>query len=298
MREHIRRFDTWLFERGSPLPLSLMRVGFGIMTAWICGTFLMRADQWLGPESWLGPTPPHSLFFQYNGDCRALAVLTLLCGVFLALGLATRATSWASWIGLTLLQSRLEPVLCGGDVVLQFMLFFVALGRSGEALSLDRYFWGRRGPLSSIPLWPQKLAAYHVSLIYGCAALHKLVDPCWRDGTALFYGLQYEDFLNFPLPGFARSPEVTALLTYFTVALEIALGLLPWIRSNSARRTILMLGMGLHLGIGYSMFIPYFSPVMILTYLSWLRADELVQLKENLVGRFTSILNFRRPVHA
>ena len=82
-------------------------------------------------------------------------------------------------------------------------------------------------------------------------------------------------------------------LTWSTLAVELALGTLIWIRE--LRYWVLLAGVGLHLGIELSMNIPMFEWIMIITMLCMVdpkdMKDALTLAKE---GRlFSSILSWR-----
>src|SRR5262249_42747844 len=70
--------------------------------------------------------------------------LFILVAVLFTLGVATRVTSVLAWFaGLSVIHRGL-PSSFGMDAMLALVLFYLMLGPSGSALSLDRLFWRYR----------------------------------------------------------------------------------------------------------------------------------------------------------
>ena len=73
---------------------------------------------------------------------------------------------------------------------------------------------------------------------------------------------------------FVFDPQTAMVLSFLTVVLELGLPFALWFRKT--RPMALILGIGLHLGILFSMNIINFSVAMIATYLLFLDPETLV----------------------
>jgi hypothetical protein len=150
------------------------------------------------------------------------------------------------------------------------------LAPSGAALSVDRWlaarprFW--EFPRRS--LWPLRLIQVQVSLLYFFAVWAKLRGETWNDGTAVSYAFRIEDIERFPVPGFVTDSLVLVnLLTYGTLAVELALAILVW--NGKLRPWVLLLGVGLHLGIDYAVRVGFFSYAALVAYIAFLPPETV-----------------------
>jgi hypothetical protein len=144
---------------------------------------------------------------------------------------------------------------------------------------VDNLIW-KRSP-SPVSLWPQKLMQVQIALVYLSTVIFKLLDPCWTRGYAVYFSLHYiSDLKNFWIPELLRNPPFTNFLTYSTLLTEIALGILPFFKKY--RVPVLLAGIGLHLGISYSMFIPLFGPTCVAAYLAFFSGEEITGFLEGM----------------
>jgi hypothetical protein len=114
-----------------------------------------------------------------------------------------------------------------------------------------------------------------VSLVYAVTVLLKMRGQTWPNGTALYYTGRLEEFQRFPLPFVQDSLLLINLLTYWTLATEVALAFLIWI--PVLRPLVLLSGILLHAGIEYSMNVPLFGLTMVATYLLFIDVEPLIQ---------------------
>ena len=166
------------------------------------------------PDTLFAPLPIlRALTFPFGGGFRPGAALldtifwiTLAAGVLAVIGLKTRPSLFVFAFGNAFLQAFLFSF---GDfhhpqALMILALFILALGPSGEVLSLDDFFrrqsvesleggpglpaWERFGIFAS---WPLLLVQWLYALIYMSAAINKLVKggPGWLNGYTLQYYL-------------------------------------------------------------------------------------------------------------
>jgi predicted DCC family thiol-disulfide oxidoreductase YuxK len=132
--------------------------------------------------------------------------------------------------------------------------------------------------------WAWRLAQVQVSICYLTTFLLKMPGTLWPNGTAIYYPISTPEFRRFPLP-FVDAQHIWLInvLTYGTLAIELALGTLVWV--PRLRLYVLAAGVLLHLGIEYSLNIPLFGWLMVTSYLSFIKQSDLNWLTERLPPR-------------
>ena len=150
----------------------------------------------------------------------AAAGLAHLC---LLVGLRTWLAQLASWLLLLSLHGRNPLVLYGADDLLRMLLFWSLFVPLGEAFSVDSTLpdsTARRRHQPHLSVGGVALLL-QVAMVYWTTAALK-TSPEWRrDGTAIFYALANEQFVD-RLGVWLRSapPSVLHGLTFGTLALE------------------------------------------------------------------------------
>jgi hypothetical protein len=204
-------------------------------------------------------------------------VLICLSALFTALGLWTRVSSIILAVGLVSLQHRNAAILAGYDTVMRINCMYLALAPCGAACSLDRLFrlWKGRVPAQpvSVSMWPQRLIAYNLALLYLTTTWLKWGGGMWQDGTATYYPARLAEFYKFPVPDWVNGFPMVTITTYGTLVTEFALGTLVFFRPM--RKTILILGILMHLHIELSMNVPLFSYLMVSTYITFYDGEEV-----------------------
>jgi hypothetical protein len=208
-----------------------------------------------------------------------LWVATLVGAVGVTVGLGTRAATVLLFVGVMSFGRRDPHVLNAGDQLLRMMAFYLIFSPAGDALSLDR--WRRaRNTFWEFPLrapWVLRLMQIQLSVIYLATVWAKSGGERWRDGTAVSYVLRIGDYLRFPTPRFlADSVVLSELLTYGTLLVELALGVLVW--NRTLRPWVLALGVSLHLAIAYSIMVGFFTLLMLTMYLTFLPPEAASRL--------------------
>jgi hypothetical protein len=203
----------------------------------------------------------------------ALLVMLMVAAVALSVGFHARVAAVLVLVGVMSFERRNPLVFNAGDGLIRIIAFYVALAPAGASLSVDRWrrerehFWEfpARAP------WALRLMQIQLSVIYLSSVWEKLHGFTWRGGTAVAYALQLEDLHRFPLPAFAHTwAPAVALLTWGTLALELALGVLVWTRW---RLPVLAAGAVMHIGFAYALRVGFFSGAVLTLYLAFLPAD-------------------------
>jgi uncharacterized membrane protein YphA (DoxX/SURF4 family) len=204
----------------------------------------------------------------------ALFVTLLVASLCLLVGYHTRLASVLVFVGVLSFEHRAPSIWNSGDGLLRIATFFLMLAPAGASLSVDRWrrardrFWEfpARAP------WALRLVQIQVSAVYLSAVWFKLHGPDWLHGTAVSYAARMADYNRFPLPAvLSHSPFFSAAMTYWTMAVELMLGILLW--NRRARPFVLALGLALHLVLGLSMTLAFFSETMLACYLAFVSPE-------------------------
>lgn len=281
-----RPAETWerfWFRDVETSTLALFRIAFAlVVVAWTI-SLAPALYSFYGDDGIL-PSHPDGLLgswglLQLDSGPAAVTIvyLLLLVGALcLAFGFKTRLAAVVVFVCLVSFARRDPWVLNSGDLLIIVLSFYLMLAPSGAALSVDRWlaarprFW--EFPLRS--LWPLRLIQVQVSVLYFFAVWAKLRGETWNDGTAVSYAWRIEDLERFPIPDLVTdSLLLVNLLTYGTLAVELALAILVW--NGKLRPWVLLLGVGLHLGIDYAVRVGFFSYAALVAYIAFLPPETV-----------------------
>lgn len=214
--------------------------------------------------------------FRSNGMIIIVFSSLLSAAIALTLGWHARVAAVVVFVGVCAFETRNPLVFNAGDGLVRLLAFYVMLSPSGVALSLDRLrkardrFW--EFPLRAP--WVIRLVQIQLSVIYLSTVWAKLRGVTWNDGTAIHYALQIGDLGRFPVPSFiVDSPIVVNLLTWGTLAVELALGILVW--NRRLRPWVLWIGVVMHLLIDYSILVGFFSFAILVAYIAFVPAETM-----------------------
>jgi vitamin K-dependent gamma-carboxylase-like protein len=278
--------DEWnhfWFEPVSTSTFALFRVAFGALV------FLWTVS--LSPSllaffSKNGILPEHPTFGTgtwgmldvFESDAAVVVVYFALLGasVFLTFGFKTRLAAFIVFVCLVSLMRRNPWILNSGDLFVRVLSFYMLFMPAAAAISVDRWLRARRNfwEFPAKPVWPLRLVQIQVSILYLSAVWDKVRGTTWNDGTAVSYALRLEDLERFPVPGFITdSLLVSNVLTFGTLAVELALGILVW--NRKLRPWVLLAGVSLHLGIDYAVRVGFFSYVVLVAYIAFLPPETV-----------------------
>jgi hypothetical protein len=296
-----RLMRAWTEFWFKPIPtstLALARIAYGILVfAWavslapdlsafftdggLDGSQMIKA-----PGVWglLGIVPG-------GGAVLALYAALLLAALALAAGWCTRLAAAVVFVALLSFERRNPWVFNGGDGLLRIIAFYLMLSPAGAALSVDRR---RRHPDASFwafparAPWALRLMQIQLSVVYLAGVWDKVQGMAWNQGTAVSYALRVSDLNGLPVPAFlSHSPVVVNLLTYGTLATELALGILIW--NRRARPVVMLAGVALHLSIGWAIRVGFFGLGMFVLYIAFLDPDwaaaKSLAVRDRVAGR-------------
>ena len=197
--------------------------------------------------------------------------MLMVASACLTIGYRTRIASVVVFVALVSFEHRAPSIWNSGDGLLRILCFFLMLAPAGASLSVDRWrtakdrFWEfpARAP------WALRLVQIQISAVYLSSAWFKFHGTAWLHGTAVSFAVRVEDLQRFALPGaLSHSLLFSSVMTYWTLAIELMIGVLVW--NRAARRWVLLLGAGLHVLVGLNLRLGFFSETMLAAYLVFL----------------------------
>ncbi|MET9520505.1 HTTM domain-containing protein [Streptomyces sp. NPDC002994] len=262
----------------------------------------LKSRGWDGAFSWwysLLVTDSALVFWAWY----ALAVVV---SALLMLGWRTRATAVLFWFLVVAFYIRGSMANSGWALLSLLFANYLVFVASGRYWSLDArrrarkaqgtpsatskfVFWGaeteelRRRLVTVLHNGGMAMIALQVMVIYGSAAMYKIQGESWRNGTALYYSMMYDDFSTFPeLSAWIVSHGTfAALMAYITVFSQMLFPALVF--NRRLKYCILVIMLATHVGVGVLMALPMFSAITIvgdLVFLPttfWLAATRLVR---------------------
>jgi hypothetical protein len=273
-------WQRFWFEPEETSTLALVRVAFAALILVWAITLTHDASPFFS-DSGILPEPGYDgrpsavwsvLDIADSGPAVALVVACLCtASLFLAVGLYTRLAAVIVFVCLVSVERRNPFVFNSGDGLVKVIAFYMILAPAGAALSLDRWRHAR-DEFWDFPLrapWALRLMQIQLSVLYLATVWTKLSGKAWNDGTAISYAARLEDLGRFELPrSIATSELVVNLMTYGTLAIEAAIGILVW--NRTLRPWVLGLGVLFHLSIDLTMRVGFFSYAIFVLYLAFL----------------------------
>jgi len=274
----LRGWEHFWFQE-IPLDVyALLRMAFGavglislsglmpVSAFWVPGSLIPLPDGGLGVQAFL---------FEHGfGQVAGVGLFLFLGACFTCMLIGFRS-QWAvvgAFLG-TLAQSFWNSLpLAGGNEVLSVLLFYLIWADTSGSPSLDAWL-ARRRANGDVPdpatesIWPLRLIRMQVAYIYLNTGLWKLLGDAWRDGSTIHYVLGLNGFQRFPIDVPQALQWILTLGTYLTLAWEIGFAvmvLLPWTRTLA-----IVMGIGVHLGLWFTLELGPFSPIMLASYIAF-----------------------------
>ena len=209
--------------------------------------------------------------------CMAATALAL---VMLLTGIAARLAAFWALVWQLSYSARAPLATTGWDLVLQTFSLLILVSPLGQCWTLPALL--RRGAQvrpALVSAHGLVLMRLQVLVIYWQAVLARLVKPdpnFWSNGDFMSYFL-LSHHARWPGPWVLEFGTLLAFVTYATQVAEAAIPVLLWVRKT--RRWGALLGFSLHAGISVvARDIELFSLSMMMTYLAFLRAEDLNDL--------------------
>lgn len=280
---------------------ALWRVGFALVALlnlvdlWPHRASFLSENGIVDRETFMGPPfdPLRWSVFEWVGSEGSVTVVFFIVAaalVCLGIGWWPRvmiAIVFAWQISYTY---RAVPVIHGWDILLRIQAFLLLFSPLGPSLSA----WWKRGHRGEIvgramgamvaeaPRYGLLLVQWQVAVVYWQTAWVKVADISWRNGEFLSY-FMISIYSRFQSPAWADRVMLSSILTYATLAIELAIPLLLWNRKT--RWLGFLLGAGLHLSILAVAKVWLFSLTVMVPYLAFLDGRDLDQVSAWWRGR-------------
>lgn len=272
-------WERFWFRPEATSTLAVLRVVFGLVAlGWTValapdlGAFFGRGGLVSGGPGAAGVWGVLAVFHS-DLAVQVLFAFVLVACIALTVGYHSRLAALLVFVGILSFERRDPFVFNTGDGLIRLIAFYLMLAPAGVALSVDRWR-SARDRFWEFPLrapWALRLMQIQLSIVYISGLWIKLQGTTWNNGTAVSYAMRISDLTRLPLPAFLTHSALMAnLMTYGTLAVEFSVPILVW--NRRLRPWVLLVGVGLHLGIEYSVRVGFFSLAILTLYLSFLDA--------------------------
>jgi predicted DCC family thiol-disulfide oxidoreductase YuxK len=195
---------------------------------------------------------------------------------------------WIVLIGHISYAYRAPAIAYGVDKIIACLLLILCVAPIGRAISLDRVRAVRAAKLKNLAAAPPpyasawagaciRLMQIQMAALFFYSAVGKLRGDDWWDGDAIWIVFTTGDHYNrLVLDLLASHYWLVNLATYGTILIEIAFPFLIW--QQRTRPYFLVLAIALHLQFAVLMGLFYFSFVMVMGHMSFVRQEWLARL--------------------
>ena len=285
-----KRWHAFWFTPADPIIVSTMRWFVGgmlVYTLLVWGVdleaFFSRTSGWQAEEltrriqegSWaqsLWWLIPEAYLWPFHLSC--LFVVSLFW-----IGLATSITKWLALAIIISYSNRVPLANYGLDQINAVLTFYLCLSPCGERLSVDSLLRPRL-PWRGFRIQPAmatglavRMIQVHFCIVYVWAGLSKLQGVSWWTGEAVWRAAANFEYQQFSLTWLAYVPWFVQIVSVTTWAWELAFPFLIW--NRRLRLPMLLIGVGMHLGIGLFMGMWTFGLIMCFGYLAFVPAPVL-----------------------
>jgi predicted DCC family thiol-disulfide oxidoreductase YuxK len=296
-----RVWSQFWFQSSPTTPIELARIGIGaaLLLNYARATpFLF--DFW-GDTGWAplavvleNTVDPwrQSAFFYFTAPWQLVAfhALFLLCCAALMVGWRTSWVKWVVLVGQISYDHRNPTLPYGVDMILGSLLVIMCVAPIGRAISLDRVRAVRAAKLekldATLPQYTSpwagactRLMQIQMAVLFFYSAIAKLRGYEWWSGDAIWVVFINGQYYNRPILDLLASQYwLSSIATYATIVIEMAYPFLIWQRRT--RPYLLAAAIFLHVQFAVLMGLFYFSFVMVMGHMSFVRPEWLARLGE------------------
>jgi predicted DCC family thiol-disulfide oxidoreductase YuxK len=299
-----RAWSQLWFQSTSTVPLEVARMGLGgamLVNYSLATPYLF--ELW-GDEGWMpraaaleinrriasGSEFADSIFFYFTAPWQWIAfhAVFLFCCVAFMVGWRTSWVKWVVLAGEVSYNYRNQMLSYGVNNILSCILFVMCFAPIGTALSLDRVRAVRAAKHKNLEAmlphyaspWAgacTRLIQIQIAVLFFYSGMAKVAGNDWWDGHAIWLTFVASEFYSsFLLDLFARHYWFVNVISYATILLQVAYPFLIW--QQSTRPYLLAAAELLHLGFAVWLGLVYFSLVMLMGHMSFVRPKWLTGL--------------------
>jgi len=282
-------WDRFWFQPTDPATLGLIRVFTGLIVfysllVWSGELLTFFGDQGvlrpeyrdmlLGQSAW-----SHFDWLHGHNTIWIAHLLAMVVAALFTLGCWTRVTAVLTALLVISYSNRATGALFGLDQIMAFLCFYLAIGNSGGAFSIDN--WRRRkGQNAALPDVSSNIAIrliqLHLCLVYLFAGLGKMQGDTWWNGQAIWFSVASYEYQTMDLTWMADWMWLVSLITLATIIWEVGYVALIWPKLTRP----IMLGMAVftHLGIGIAMGMMTFGLIMLVANMAFIQPATIRRL--------------------
>jgi Vitamin K-dependent gamma-carboxylase len=299
-------WNAFWYTPVDPTLLGLIRIMTGLMLLYTHAVWGLALNEFFGPDAWISRELVDVVFtgnYTYPNHFAysiwwlipprfiwpAYAVMMVILALF-TVGLWTRITSILSLLVVISFVNRVPEALFGLDKLNVILTFYLTVGPSGSALSLDRWLARLRGRVAATAQpsvaanFALRLIQVHMCIVYFFAGISKLRGSPWWNGEAMWMAFGNLEYQSADMTWLAWHPWLVHFLTHFAACWEISFCVLIWV--PLLRPLVLASSVVMHLGIGACLGLWTFSLIMLVGCASFLPPEG--------VARLVAALRFRR----
>ncbi|QDU26409.1 hypothetical protein ETAA8_14870 [Anatilimnocola aggregata] len=264
-------WNAFWFTPASSQPLAIVRIGTGLLATIHFLSYWADLTRWFAPNGLLPAETVRRLteedgVINYNftllqmvtkpNEIWVFEIIAIVASLLLAIGLFSRVSAAVSLIMLLSFVHR-APMISGfGEPILSMLLFYLCLAPSGEWLSVNAWWKGRKqtdhgtaevpapSVLANIGI---RLIQVHLAAFIFMMGLSKLSAEPWWTGDAVWYMIAQTTSRPVDLSSLRASPFVINAWTHALLAFEFAFPILIW--NRFARPLLLGIGVALWLSL-------------------------------------------------
>lgn len=297
-------WNQFWFKPTDPSLVGLIRILVGSMLVYTHIVWGLDFESFLGPEGWNGTEVVEEYLagswapsFWWDVPIEWAPAVHWSCVsvlVLFTIGLWSRVMSVLSMVIVVSYSYRAILSNYGLDQINAILMFYLCVGPSGAALSVDRLLKIRRHDGPGKPPPPAKQASaklalrliqVHFCVIYFYAGLSKLQGDAWWNGEAVWMAFANYEYQTLDMTWIAWYPWVSDLMTHVTLIWEIFFIALVWTR---LRPLVLVIGALLHIGIGGAMGMWTFGLIMIYGHIAFWPHNSVQRMRKWVAREFRS----------
>jgi len=294
--------DAWTqlwFQDKPTTPLEIARMGVGAALLFHYGLATPHLLTFWGDSGWMPRALlanehtsawQQSVFFYFAAPWQWLAfhMLFLFCCAAFMVGWRTSWVKWIVLIGHISYDYRNPVMTYGVDSIAACLLLILCFAPVGRALSLDRVrevrAAKRKDLAATLPPFTSpwafactRLMQIQMAVLFFFSGTGKLAGNDWRQGEAIWWLFTNSYYYNADiLQLLAKQYWLVNVATYGTVLIELAFPFLIWQRAT--RPYLLAAALFLHFQFAALMHLYYFSWVMAMGHMSFVRPEWLNRL--------------------
>lgn len=211
-------------------------------------------------------------WLQFENLFYALHILLLILLFCLALGVLPRWATFLTFLLNVLFLHRNPLINYGADYYASCFLFYLSLIQHSQYFSVKV----KSVSIDLLSCVGYRLLQLQFVIAYAYAGFDKLKGQSWWEGKAVWNSVINPQISTFDFSWMSHFPFVIGVLTFLTIIYEIYAPVAFF--SRRARHLWLFLGVGFHLGILFTLNIPFFALIMTLALLLFVKDDELKRL--------------------